>query len=293
MPHASGLPCASTLRDADRRQIRARSVSHGHDVTGATSAGDSVTSAPTPNRPAHWRPSGGRACPGRPVRPPAHRPGLRWLHPLPDLPDLRDRGATAAPQAPGVDGGRAWSRSPSCPAARLSTRRRTINGGSCWSLHSSSRPSAVTWCRRRTVLRCSSSRAGRSTRRGASRATAGSPALPPGCRRRGVGGRHAARPAGHARELGGRLARRDDRGPSARARQCKRHDQALRPADRRPGRPGRETSRQAGHRTSIGHATGTEDPKGELMIVDQWSDLARPAGFEPATDGLEVRCSIR
>jgi integrase len=54
-----------------------------------------------------------------------------------------------------------------------------------------------------------------------------SSALPPGCRRRGSGGRHAARSAGDACELGSRLARRDDGRSSARSCQRERHDQAL------------------------------------------------------------------
>jgi hypothetical protein len=37
----------------------------------------------------------------------------------------------------------------------------------------------------------------------------------------------------------------------------------------------------------------TQSGRAVLTVIEQGKCGARPAGFEPATDGLEVRCSIR
>jgi hypothetical protein len=65
-----------------------------------------------------------------------------------------------------------------------------------------------------------------------------------------------------------------------------------RPIDQRDAQVAMRLDKLGTERAS-GRATGTEAPEEGLLIDDQGSDLARPAGFEPATDGLEVRCSIR
>ena len=55
-----------------------------------------------------------------------------------------------------------------------------------------------------------------------------------------------------------------------------------------PGLAARD-AQVAKHLDKLGtqRATGTEAPQGGLIIDDQGCELARPAGFEPATDGLE------